>query len=550
MKSVKESLLFAIQQLNRGNIVAGKATLEGLCDNPEVNEQALAVLFKVAMNEGDLVKSKEVCKRLISIAPKKFDYVNTLCQLYAASNEFSLAIDLLKKYTEIVPDSTMSYFQLGEMAKKDGDGILASTSFLAAIELGYHDIYTAYVELASVYSELLIDYGTATNYLQQAITIEPNKINAYFNLANIYEQLGDKQNCLKSFNQVLKINPLYGLAHARIADIQTFNKKEALEYELKSLSILEATEDDVLKADMYYALGKAFDDSKDYEKSWSYYTKANSFNRKYIPQYSRVDIEHQVSSTLARELSNVKSKTGDIVPIIICGMFRSGSTLIEQIICTSEMISNGGEIDYLHKQLFNLIDKPKVLLSTVNSQLFQQGYEKELKLRAGKSSLVTDKRPENYLYIDIIKTMYPEAKVIWTQRDIRDNSLSAYFQHLGPSLNYATALNDTVHYHKAQQHVKTHWLKKYPNDIFTVNYDELVSQPEGVLLPLFEFLGVKYQGESGLFHQQKNIVSTASVWQVRKPLYTSSSGRYKNFSRYIKESLSISDFEEFNNVLD
>lgn len=124
MKSAKESLLLAIQQLNSGNIVAGKAILEDLCGNPEVNEQALAVLFKVAMNEGDLLKSKEVCKRLISLAPKKFDYVNTLCQLYAASNEFSLAIDLLKKYTEIVPDSAMSYFQLGEMAKKMAKAVL------------------------------------------------------------------------------------------------------------------------------------------------------------------------------------------------------------------------------------------------------------------------------------------------------------------------------------------------------------------------------------------------------------------------------------------
>lgn len=126
--------------------------------------------------------------------------------------------------------------------------------------------------------------------------------------------------------------------------------------------------------------------------------------------------------------------------------------------------------------------------------------------------------------------------------------MSAYFQHLGPSLNYATNLSDTLHYYTAQQKVKSHWLKKYTNDIFTVNYDELVSNPEKVLIPLFDFLGIEYKDENSTFHEKRNIVSTASVWQVRRPLYTSSSGRYKNFSEYIKQNISEKEFEAFYNL--
>ncbi|XQF91311.1 sulfotransferase [Pseudoalteromonas espejiana] len=86
---------------------------------------------------------------------------------------------------------------------------------------------------------------------------------------------------------------------------------------------------------------------------------------------------------------------------------------------------------------------------------------------------------------------------------MRDNSLSAYFQHLGPSLNYAINLSDTLHYYRAQQKVKSHWLKKYTDDIFTLNYDELVSKPEKVLIPLFDFLGIEYKGENSSFHKKK-----------------------------------------------
>ncbi|MEL0603195.1 tetratricopeptide repeat-containing sulfotransferase family protein [Pseudoalteromonas undina] len=544
----KFSLTQALNELNNGEISKGKAILNALTADPTTAEQALILLFKVSMREKNSNEAKLINERLVSIAPSKFDYVNTLVHLYLSSGDTETAISKLTAFISQNPKHAHAHFLLGSLARKLGNGLLAKQHLLSAQENQFPDIYLVKLEIALVYSDLLNDHQSAIYCLEEAIKIRKNNVNAYFNLANIYEQMGNKSKSLELFQQVLVINPKHGLAHARLADIATFTPASALEYEQESLEIIKQEKDNSIVADLYYALGKIFNDIADYKKAWEYYFSANRVNRSYIPKYNKNEVEKLTKLTLERREKPVtSSENSELTPIIICGMFRSGSTLIEQILAASDYISAGGEIDYIHKTLFNLIANPIELENTANTREFKDGYKRELALRANNREFVTDKRPENYLYIDQIKSIYPNAKIIWTERDIRDNSLSAYFQHLGPSLNYATNLSDTLHYYTAQQKVKSHWLKKYTNDIFTVNYDELVLNPEKALKPLFYFLGIEYKDESSIFHEKRNIVSTASVWQVRKPLYTSSSGRYKNFSQYIEQSISSEEFDEFSN---
>ena len=543
------SLSQALKELNSGQINKGKATLNILAADKNTAEQALVLLFKVAMSEKNLNEAKLISERLVSIVPNKFDYINTLVQLYLSSGDSDTAISKLKVFVNVNSKDAGAHFLLGSLARKLGDGYLAKQHLLKAQENQFRDLYLLKLEIALVYSELLNDHKNAVLCLEEAIKIQRNNVSAYFNLANIYEKMGNKNKSLYFFQQVLVLNPEHGLAHARLADINTFNCASALNYEKTSLKIIKQEKDNSIVADLYYALGKVFNDIADYKKAWEYYFSANRVNRSYLPKYSKSDIKKLTELTLERGGKSVTSNENtELTPIIICGMFRSGSTLIEQILAASDYISAGGEIDYIHKNLFNLIANPVELANTASTSEFKEGYNRELALRANNRAFVTDKRPENYLYIDIIKSIYPNAKIIWTERDIRDNSLSAYFQHLGPSLNYATNLSDTLHYYTAQQKVKSHWLKKYTDDIFTVNYDELVSKPEKVLIPLFDFLGIEYKDENSSFHEKKNIVSTASVWQVRKPLYTSSSGRYKNFSEYVKQNISEKEFEAFYNL--
>lgn len=533
MTSEQHAFTQAVALLQQGKVSQGIELLKPLTYNSELAEKALQILFKVAMQQQDTETAIAYCQQLVSIAPTKFDYVLTLVQISLSCGEFEIAKNALLPLYTANPQQADICFQLGTIERKLDNADAAIRFLEQALTLSEQFKVPALIEIAYVHNEQLHQPSVAIQYLEQAIRHDNKSLQANFALANIYEQLGNKDKAKKGFQQVLKIDAFNAMAQARLADIETFSEQDATNYEQACLAILQRESDDIACADLYYALGKVFNDCKNYQKAWHYYVKANQYNKKYLPVYDRQSIEAVTDYTLARNITLQAANTS-ITPIIICGMFRSGSTLIEQIISSNEQIAAGGEIAYLHSSLFNLISDEKALANKAKDPEFINGYNEQLTLRAEGALYVTDKRPENYLYLDIIKQLYPKAKIIWTERDIKDNSLSAFFQHLGPSLNYAVSLSDTLHHYEQQQRIKSHWQSCFSNDIFTLNYDQLVCSPEQILEQLFSFLGLEYTDEAQRFHNKSGTVSTASVWQVRKPLYKSSSGRFANYLEHIQ----------------
>jgi len=151
--------------------------------------------------------------------------------------------------------------------------------------------------------------------------------------------------------------------------------------------------------------------------------------------------------------------------------------------------------------------------------------------------LLTDKRPDNFLHIGLIKRMFPGARLIHTRRNRLDNALSLYFLHLGPAMPYALDLKSCAHWYDQQDKLMAHWKRLYPDSIFELDYDRLVREPRSVIEPLLDFLGLDW--EDGLldFHERPGPVKTASVWQVREPLHARSSGRWRHYCDELERAL-------------
>jgi hypothetical protein len=149
------------------------------------------------------------------------------------------------------------------------------------------------------------------------------------------------------------------------------------------------------------------------------------------------------------------------------------------------------------------------------------------------AELVVDKRPDNFLYIGLIKTLFPDARIVHTTRDPLDNCLSIYFLHLDHSMAYALDLMDIGHYYRQYGRLMAHWKSLYGDDILDVDYDALVREPRPAVERLLEFCGLEWSERCLSFHQRENAVKTASVWQVRQPLYQHASGRSRVFARQL-----------------
>src|SRR5262249_25756704 len=128
----------------------------------------------------------------------------------------------------------------------------------------------------------------------------------------------------------------------------------------------------------------------------------------------------------------------------------------------------------------------------------------------------------------------PDARIIHTQRNPLDTCLSIFFLQLDPSMPYAFDLLDTAHWCRQHDRLMDHWKSVYPDDIFEVDYDALVEDPRPILERLINFCGLDWEEACLNFHATTGIVKTASVWQVREPLYRRSSGRWRHYERQVQ----------------
>jgi hypothetical protein len=220
-------------------------------------------------------------------------------------------------------------------------------------------------------------------------------------------------------------------------------------------------------------------------------------------------------------------------------MFRSGSTLVEQILGGHRGIQPTGELELMPELVARIPDYPESVGTAAESTIAQwrNFYLDGLAPIARDAVLVTDKRPDNFLHIGLIKTLFPQAKIVHTRRNRLDNLLSLYFLHLDPSMAYALDLKDAAHWHDQYERLMAHWKSLYPNDIFDVDYDELVRSPKRTVEDLLGFLGLDWEKAMLDFDRSNRPVRTASVWQVREPLHARSSGRWRNYSAQLKDGL-------------
>ncbi|TLZ32620.1 MAG: sulfotransferase, partial [Gammaproteobacteria bacterium] len=220
-------------------------------------------------------------------------------------------------------------------------------------------------------------------------------------------------------------------------------------------------------------------------------------------------------------------------PIFVCGMFRSGSTLAEQLIAGHPGVAAGGELELLPAMIAReLLPFPESLAAAPEAKLMQLAaqYRERIAALFPHAGRVTDKRPDNFFCIGLIRTLFPDALVVHTTRDALDNCLSVYFLHLDPRMSYALDLMDTGHFYRQYRRLMAHWKELYGAAIVDFDYDRFVRAPEATGSALFEALGLEWDPRYLELRRSGRAVRTASVWQVRESLYRHSSGRARHYA--------------------
>lgn len=438
------------------------------------------------------------------------------------------------------PNFPDAWYNLALLQRRAGRFDAALASYQQALERGVSQPEEVHLNRGVIYSDCLRDDAAAERELQAALALNPSYVPALLNLANLKEDLGQRDQAHALYERILTIEPDCCEALARYAGLKTVViADDPLIGRLKGVLVRKSVRA-ADKAHVGFALGRLLDACGAYEEAFDAYSAANLASRESAaPQrslYDRRKHELFIDEIIAAFPAAHPPATAPLQstrPIFICGMFRSGSTLTEQVLAGHSLVAAGGELPFVPSIVrTELAPFPESMKRIAPAQLGLLGarYLQMVARLFPCAAHVTDKRPDNFLYIGLIKALIPQARIIHTKRCALDNCLSIHFLHLDHSMGYALDLLDTAHYYVQQERLMSHWRSLYGRDIFEFDYDAFVREPLPVVRNALAFCGLEWEDNCLNFQQARTAVKTASVWQVREALYRRSSGRWRNYA--------------------
>ena len=403
--------------------------------------------------------------------------------------------------------------------------------------------------------------------LQKALSLDPNNHHIRTQLGHLLTELGHLDAAIRTFETILKVQPSYsdaraglglalhrsgesirGLAHLAPAiasgsphpdEAVAFSKicihlqqpENAIETLRKTL---KQTKHPAAKVLIGKHLGQALDAANRHDEAFAVISEANKIrnlsfdSEKHAAQIDRI-IQQSAFNTM-------QSTCSDDTPVFIVGMPRSGTSLIEQMLDAHPDIHGAGERGDLQlvAQAMRGVEHSETSLNQLAA-----AYLNRIRPLAPNAKRITDKMPDNFMFLGEAAQLFPEARVIHCTRDPADIGLSCLFQHFKDTLNWATTQENIAAFAHNYQRMMDHWAEHSGLRMMTVPYASLVEQPETWSRRILRFLGLPFH--SDVLHPERNprIVRTASHDQIRHPIHTNSVGRFEAYKEHIQPLLKL-----------
>ena len=479
------------------------------------------------------------------------------------------AVSSLRQAISLKPDFGRAHFQLGVALQDLGHDLDAIEAFRSAIALR-----TRLAEAHSHLGDLLLASGDANgaveNYRKASNDTTRGRLNAAkalmaeerleeaegaarraaildrqsgeaeWVLGNILSLQGHFDDAVRHCDRAIELVPeaagaYYTRAMARRAteaDRPVIARMEGL--------LESATLNAPARMKLLYALGKAYDDIQDYAAAIRHFDAANRIDEASC-SYDRAQITAWVDLLIGRCNTGYFAQHSELgladeTPVLIVGMPRSGTTLVEQIVSSHPLVEGAGELEFwLHRGPDWEHSGPAGLAEEVVRRLADD-YLAVLR-RAGPNAMrVTDKLPHNFMRIGLIHLAFPRARIIHCRRHPVDTCLSIYFTHFLRRTTFASHRSNLVFEYRLYERLMAHWRSVLPADrLLEVDYEALVADRETATRRLIEFCGLPWDPICLKPERNARVVRTASMWQARQPVYRSSVGRWRNYEPWLGE---------------
>jgi Tfp pilus assembly protein PilF len=465
---------------------------------------------------GRLIETENCCRRAIEFKPNYFEAHNNLGVTLYELGRPNEAEACYRRAIEINPDYPEAHNNLGNTLLYLGRLVEAEASYRRAIE------------------------------------VKPEFVDAYSNLGSVLMEIGKIEEAKNLLNKAIEMAP--GAARPLVTALLYISFPQD-DPRLKQLEAVYAKRESLLLEErirLDFAMGKAMENIGQYDRSFSAYEEGNRLHRQGHPFDETEDdrfIEKTcrfLTASLFKECDALENLLPPIqderVPIFIVGMLRSGTTLIEQTLASHPAVYGAGELttlDELAKKAklltFDFTDWEEALLAL---RKLGQEYLDQIWKHAPDARYITDKMPGNYVHLGLIHLMLPNAKIIHALRNPMDTCFSCYAIRFTLGHEYSYDLGTLGRQYLRYSKLMKHWHNVLPlGRILDVRYEDNISDHEREARRMLDYLGLPWDPSCLKFHESERPVRTASVAQVRKPIYSSSVARWKNFEKHLSPLL-------------
>jgi tetratricopeptide (TPR) repeat protein len=510
-----------------------KATKQNLkVNNP--SQQQLSSLLEYYQN-GRFDDAEKLAVSITSEFPKHQFSWKVLGAVLEATGRKSEAVDANQTAVALSPEDAAARYNLGNTLKKIGKLDEALASYTQAIALK-PELSEAHYNLGITLQELgKLDEAQAS--YTQAITLKPDYAEAHSNLGATLQELGRLDEALASYTQAIALKPDYAEAHRHLTLMKRFDAQDEQYSQMQELYLDEKISDEQ-RCHINFGLAKACEDLRDFEQAFSHYNEGNALRKKLLNYDINQDVKlfKQIKSNYPRiaKLSQEPDKlTKNLMPVFIVGMPRSGTTLVEQIISSHSQVNGAGELNFA-AQFGSAIATGITEVDTDALLEFRHNYLNKMQNVSNGNHIVTDKTPQNFLFIGLLAAAFPEAKIIHVKRNPAAVCWANYKQYFAQkNIGYCYAIDDVISYHKLYENLMEFWTNTLSNRIYKLDYEQLTVNQESETRQLIDYLGLDWDENCLSPQNNTRSVATASNVQVRKKVYRGSSEQWKKYQPFL-----------------
>ncbi len=471
-----------------------------------------------------------------------------------AVERIDAAVEALERARELVPADTAvtallrsacaeAAFQGGERLRRRSLWRDAAACYRQALELDPNHA-RALVNLGNCL-EADGHLAAAKELYVRAARVDPKLAVAPLNLGIVRAVEGDRAGAREALLNAVAVRPTLGTAHYHLALLDDARRDPAAVLELEQLLGRDDLGDDD-RAQLGFALARRLDRLGEHDRAFPALAAANALRHRAAP-FDPAAHRGLVDALIERLDHRFFAKAGPTglaseLPLLVVGMPRSGTTLVEQLLAGHDAVHGAGECDDLRAMCRlvttlapdgTLADAIAALGADQTGELGER-YVRRLAATAPAARRVVDKLPGNYLRLGLLARIAPLARVIWCRRDPLDTCLSCYFQSFAEGQRFSYDLASLGLVYRLHERLMRHWRTVLPNPILELRYEALVADPQGEARRLVAFAGLDQPAGRLTAAAASRPIRTASLWQAREPIYQSSINRWQHYRRHLE----------------